>query len=565
MNTKSSKARMKRANQIKAAKAAKSMPTAILLKKKEESDAKALSIVEKLIEPQVDVQWMLDNLQYINRSHMEDIAEERAITKICGYVLCDNPLTKVVNKKYSISAVRNKIYDIEEMKNYCCFTCHNAMTYIMMQMLTSPLWLRNYEEIPTFKIKENSTLKRDETTPGIEINIAGIQLTHDDLPKKKFKGSKTDCQSDEESEENEINYDNEDGEELDRENGNEEELDREDDERDEEKLNNKDKKLSKNLNVKDRRITDNIDSLTDKLKKVVKFRDEVEVRSDNLTNNSIQSSSKITRERNINDSDSKTGVKRERQKTQRPFSEPLTERLEKNFRELITAHTIKFLLGEKTEKQSVVKNIKNQERYARLCERLDKLDIDLEEPETSAPMDLRPAPHFEVLQEQANDLVIKVNAFFKGNLEIETPVNVNEDKKDEGDTVIPLTDAQAPNAMRKRLFLEKLDKVIPDLLQTLSCPGGIEYDYTVERITAVKLIVSTFNLTAKNIVFKTNEWMVVGLFMIKMLAFHDELINSLLATKHAASRITMLLLSYDLESDYLDNLIKSLIIESNKK
>lgn len=40
------------------------MPAAILLKKKEESDAKALSIVEKLIEPQVDVQWMLDNVSY---------------------------------------------------------------------------------------------------------------------------------------------------------------------------------------------------------------------------------------------------------------------------------------------------------------------------------------------------------------------------------------------------------------------------------------------------------------------------------------------------------------------
>ncbi|CAD6232976.1 GSCOCG00007077001-RA-CDS [Cotesia congregata] len=564
MNTKSSKARMKRANQIKAAKAAKSMPTAILLKKKEETDAKALSIVEKLIEPQVDVQWMLDNLQHINRSHMEDVAEERAIIKICGYVLCDNPLTKVVNKKYSISAMRNKIYNIEEMKNYCCFTCHSAMTYILLQMLTSPLWLRNYEEIPMFKIKEKNTLKRDETTPGIEINIAGIQFTSDDLPKKKFKGSKTDCQTDEESEDNEINYDNEDGE-LDRENGNEEEVDREDDEGDEEKLNNEDKKLRKNLNVKDRKIKDNIDSLTDKLKKVVKFRDKVKVRSDNLTNNSVQSSSKITRERNINDSDSNTGVKRERQKTQRPFSEPLTERLEKNFRELITAHTIKFLLGEKTEKQSIVKNIKNQERYARLCERLDKLDIDLDEPETSAPIDLRPAPHFEVLQEQANDLVIKVNAFFKGNIEIETPVNDTVVETPVSDTVIPLTDDQAPNAMRRRLLLEKLDKVIPDLLPTLSYPGGIEYDYTVERITAIKLIVSTFNLTAKNIVFKTNEWVVVGLLMIKMLAFHDELINSLLATKHAASQITMLLLSYDLESDYLDSLIKLLIIESDKK
>lgn len=40
------------------------MPTAILLEKKAVCDAKALTIVEKLIEPQVDVQWMLENVNY---------------------------------------------------------------------------------------------------------------------------------------------------------------------------------------------------------------------------------------------------------------------------------------------------------------------------------------------------------------------------------------------------------------------------------------------------------------------------------------------------------------------
>lgn len=391
---------------------------------------------------------------------MEDVAEERAITKICGYVLCDNPLTKVVNKKYSISAMRNKVYDVEAVKNYCCFSCYKSMTYIMEQMLTSPLWLRSYEEIPKFKIMEKSN-KRDISIPGVEINILGVQLPKEDLPKKKkVKNNKG-----EESEEDQGELGRDD-EELGRDDN--EGLERDDDDDDEELERERD-----DHDIKNKTMDQNVDVLVEKLKKVVKFTDEqlkVKEKNNLLINKTTEKSNDkdsifksrraAIKKENTDDSESKSYVKKTQNKIPVFFTETLTERLKNNFSQLVTANTIKFLHGKKTEKQSIFQNIRNQEKYARLCDKLNQLDLDdLEDLEPKVSNDLRPAPHFEVLKEQAKDLVIKVNAFYKGNLEVEPPVKEDEQDDKESDTVIPLTDAHAPIALRKRIFLDKLDKV----------------------------------------------------------------------------------------------------------
>lgn len=40
--------------------------------------------------------------------------------------------------------------------------------------------------------------------------------------------------------------------------------------------------------------------------------------------------------------------------------------------------------------------------------------------------------------------------------------------------------------------------------------------YDHERYSLIKILINTFNLSAANIVFKTAEWTLVGLVMIKM-------------------------------------------------
>lgn len=83
---------------------------------------------------------------------MEDVIEERAIIKLCGYVLCPKPLTVIIRQQYHISTHRNKVYDISRWKNFCSLLCYGAANYLLEQMLGSPLWLREIDAIPIFQI-----------------------------------------------------------------------------------------------------------------------------------------------------------------------------------------------------------------------------------------------------------------------------------------------------------------------------------------------------------------------------------------------------------------------------
>lgn len=91
-------------------------------------------------------------LQDINQSHYLDIIEERAITESCGYPLCSNKLSSIPKQKYHISFATNKVYDLSERKNFCSASCFKRSNYVKEQLLTSPLWLRDQEDIPEFKL-----------------------------------------------------------------------------------------------------------------------------------------------------------------------------------------------------------------------------------------------------------------------------------------------------------------------------------------------------------------------------------------------------------------------------
>uniref|UniRef100_A0A182NES9 RTR1-type domain-containing protein n=1 Tax=Anopheles dirus TaxID=7168 RepID=A0A182NES9_9DIPT len=133
------------------------------LRRKKECNDKAQRVVETLIEPGRTEDELLVMVKDINQCHMEDIVQERAIVKICGYVLCDNELTDIPKQKYTISATKNKVYDITERKNFCSGDCYKASNYIKQQMLTSPLWLRDQEDIPNFRLFSGRQLVYRET------------------------------------------------------------------------------------------------------------------------------------------------------------------------------------------------------------------------------------------------------------------------------------------------------------------------------------------------------------------------------------------------------------------
>lgn len=61
---------------------------------------------------------------------------------------------------------------------------------------------------------------------------------------------------------------------------------------------------------------------------------------------------------------------------------------------------------------------------------------------------------------------------------------------------------------------------LPNLLQMLTINGNTskieQYSYNNETHSLITVLVSTFNLSAANVVFKTAEWTLVGLIIIKM-------------------------------------------------
>ncbi|XP_055837339.1 putative RNA polymerase II subunit B1 CTD phosphatase RPAP2 homolog [Episyrphus balteatus] len=124
--------------------------------KKRQCKAQAKLIVEHLLQSNVTPEDFLKMIKDINQCHYEDVVEERFILKVCGYPLCDAVLLNVPKKQYQISTSTNKVYDITYRKMFCSTKCFKASEYIKAQMLTSPLWMRDQEKIPEFKILTDS-------------------------------------------------------------------------------------------------------------------------------------------------------------------------------------------------------------------------------------------------------------------------------------------------------------------------------------------------------------------------------------------------------------------------
>lgn len=57
---------------------------------------------------------------------------------------------------------------------------------------------------------------------------------------------------------------------------------------------------------------------------------------------------------------------------------------------------------------------------------------------------------------------------------------------------------------------------LPDLLRALAGSKLPHHIYSGERSALIKALISTFSLSATNIIFKTAEWTLVGLIIIKM-------------------------------------------------
>lgn len=129
------------------------------LKKKKECEKKALNIVVELIDGGLEEADLLNKLCFINACHYEDVVEEKFILKQCGYVMCEKKLEYIPNQKFKISLALKKVYDITERKKFCSNLCYKSSKYLQNQLLTTPLWLREKDIVPKFKLLNIHTEK----------------------------------------------------------------------------------------------------------------------------------------------------------------------------------------------------------------------------------------------------------------------------------------------------------------------------------------------------------------------------------------------------------------------
>lgn len=580
------------------------MQLAIIKKKK--CDAKALTIVEQLLESKIDSQWLLSNLKYINKNHMEDVIEERAIIKLCGYVLCNNALKTITDQRYHISTKKNKVYDITRRKNFCSSHCYGASNYLLEQMLTSPLWLRDKEEIPEFQI----LLTKDKfikNVVGDEIYVKDKMIMNPENTDKYIKNDKNCRKNMLPNKCSELNACNEYIKESSQINENIQtiniiknsnvfkEFSKNLDETSEDiknvSINSKDNSIKNFINddtvkeiynSKDNKINTIIQD-TENINNDVIFSNEnkdynikSEEKNEVFETSATEYNINIITQDSINSNNDKDLMYVCKQKIkQKKFKQNsvkeeqsdkfynLTIHIEHNVKEWITKDTIALLTGIEDIKNQLLENIIQHDRYLHLCKKLNKLQMEDEKDDCidlTANI-LKPLPHLSILQEEGKRMELKVRAFYKGSMIIENHKNSTEVIEQDNDfiPVLPLTDAHTPKKLRRRIFLDKLNKILPDLFNALTKNKLSQYVYNSEKSTLIKVLINTFSLSASNVIFKTAEWTLVGLIIIKMLSMIDPELKCLLSTKQALMYISMILMSYKLDSNYLERLIMELI------
>ncbi|EFN75975.1 RNA polymerase II-associated protein 2 [Harpegnathos saltator] len=528
--------------------------------KKKQCDAKALAIVEQLLEPNMDSDWLLQNLQFINKAHLEDVIEERVIIKLCGYVLCSKPLTVVVKQQYRISTRTNKVYDISKRKNFCSSSCYGASNYLLEQMLESPLWLRRKEDIPVFKILPINSV---QSLPGDEINVVGNNFLQDtntdnigkskellelntnkqtkDHPSQTILNSEIEnCSSNDTNVEGHtqveeipvnINAQNqhetyplelctnqEDKEYNPQECTNPEYEYSDHVQKEDVKLENVEKHIAvqinnnlqeqiqehinknienENTNVRvinnnsdseilylqpndisnteskntdskkiSSQLDDVIDSNNAKDDKTVQFQLDRACSKQNITISSKTSNEAKNKPKKIKSSNINKNKHRQEEfdnaEVRTNMYHNLVIHVEQSFREWVTKNTLCLLLGEQDEKSQLLENLTQRDRYEQLCKKLNRLQLQDEKEDRAelAKNALKPLPHLSVLQEEGKKIELKVRAFYKGQMVIsENNGNKLKNQDELEESILPLTDAYAPNALRRRIFLDKLNKV----------------------------------------------------------------------------------------------------------
>lgn len=552
------------------------------IKKKRECNAKAQVIVESLLEKGIKDTYLLQCLPDINQSHFEDIIEERAILHQCGYPLCSNDLLEkdIPRQKYRISLRTNKVYDITARKNFCSNSCYKAAMFVKKQMLTSPLWFREYEKIPTF-----SLLVEDHVgSLGHEIDVSLIERVS--IKPKAFTSINDFAKASLNEMTGNENNPEETSEKLEQDNISkcaikeskdtiehltpQSNMNSNNNLQDTRSLSNKSSTSSKRDTPKKIHTPNPMNIVGDVIEKKRSVIDPILTITPN-TEQQLSDTPAIKCSENIVLTAKKILTKKQ------PAITTLTIEVEKCLAEWFTLDTLIFLFGENKVKEMVAdkgecikeymdnyaKSIfytsNTYDQYQALCRKLNMLELeDRKHDSDTLKRETKPLPNYSVLQEESKKMELKVKYFLAGRTDLpdicveEKPTTDNAENptedNDKKNILLPLVDKNAQNALRRKIVCEHLNKVLPDLLRSLGL-------LTLSISSDVRLIVNTFKLKANNIMFKPIQWTLIAIIIIKLLSLRDRRLEYLLEQPMGYEHMQLLLLSYKQDGGYLERLI----------
>ncbi|XP_045147976.1 putative RNA polymerase II subunit B1 CTD phosphatase RPAP2 [Echinops telfairi] len=520
------------------------------VRKKIEFERRALHLVEQLLEENITEDFLIECGKVITSDHYNDVVDERSISKLCGYPLCQKKLGIVPKQKYKISTKTNKVYDITERKCFCSNFCYKASKMFQAQIPKTPVWIRGEEERhPGFQLlKEGQSGHSGEE---VQLCTQAIKTSDIDDPgcsEKQYESSSPSTCSDSSSDDEQDfvssilpgNKPSATGvqPQLHRKGSMKKKADRQvpSQQKDQGKatvdvaaqlgscrLGNQEKAVlaaaavcvlpSQNVNTQ-------ISSDCPLQEKVKAEKSENRYRSSEIT---LVGISKKSAEYFKNKFAKSNHVSRSGQVCPEVAKTNLLKVLKETFMEWKTEETLRFLHGQ---------------NYASVClrapsalltqaEELDEDDfssdparhapalrnsaISLDEalPFRGSDTATKPLPSYENLKKETETLNVRIREFYRGQYVLNEESTKSQDSE-ERDPTFPLIDSSSQNQIRKRIVLEKLSKILPGLLRPLQIALGDIY-------TQLKNLVRTFRLTNRNIIHKPTEWTLIAVVLLSLL------------------------------------------------
>ncbi|XP_042636235.1 putative RNA polymerase II subunit B1 CTD phosphatase RPAP2 [Orycteropus afer afer] len=519
------------------------------VRRKIEFERKALHIVEQLLEDNITEEFLLECGKFITSAHYNDVVDERSISKLCGYPLCQKKLGIVPKQKYKISTKTNKVYDITERKSFCSNFCYQASKFFQAQIPKTPLWLREEERHPDFQLLQEG--QSGHSGEEVQLCIQAIKTSDIDNPghsEKHYESSSSSTHSDSSSDNEQDfvssilpgNKPNATGIRP--------------------QLHQKSimkKKAGHKVNSKHKDKEDAVVDVTEQLdscrldsqeKAAACVLPSQNVNTQIASDSSLQEkleASENSENKYITSEITLVGIsKKSAEHFKKKFAKSnqvsklasssvqvcpevakanLLKVLKETLIEWKTEETLKFLYGQnyasmclKPPSASLVEaeeldedDLTSDPVSHSLALRDSQNSLDEALPFMGSDTAIKLLPSYENLKKETETLNIRIREFFRGQYVLNEESTKAQDSE-EHDPTFPLIDSSSQNQIRKRIVLEKLSKILPVFLGPLQITLGDVH-------TQLKNLVRTFRLTNKNIIHKPAEWTLIAMVLLSLL------------------------------------------------